>query len=235
MKAVFHLIRGDMRQIYRDPMLFISMVGPILLILLVRFIVPFVTAHFAIESYNVLLASFFILLIPLLLGVMTGFIMLDERDDKMIDYFAVTPLSKIGYLIYRLLFPGVLTIFYGIVFVEWASPESLAALDTLLVIVMLAMEAPIICLCLVALAANKIEGLALSKGVGLVVFVPFIIYFVPLPWQLVGSILPTYWTANLFLVGDISFGMLLIIGILGIFIHILYIVFLSKQFLRKID
>jgi fluoroquinolone transport system permease protein len=235
MRSVFHLIKGDMKQIYRDPMLLISLVGPFLLILLVRFILPFATAQFALGAYHELLASFFILLIPLLLGIMAGFIMLDERDDKMIDYFAVTPLSKQGYLLYRLLLPGVLTVLYGYIYLEWASPVSLPILDKLLVTVMLAMEAPIICLFLVAIAANKIEGLALSKGVGLVVFVPFIIYFVSEPWNWAGGILPTFWPAKLFLIEGVHLMTSPFIGGLGAGIHIFYIFQLSKRFLRKTD
>ncbi|NAP00551.1 hypothetical protein FRY77_31735 [Halomonas sp. MG34] len=235
MKSVFHLIKGDMKQIYRDPMLLISLIGPLLLILLVRFILPFATAQFALGAYNGLLASFFILLIPLLLGIMAGFIMLDERDDKMIDYFAVTPLSKQGYLLYRLLLPGVLTVLYGYIYLEWASPVSLPILDKLLVTVMLAMEAPIICLFLVAIAANKIEGLALSKGVGLVVFVPFIIYFVSEPWNWAVGILPTFWPAKLFLIEGVHLMASLFIGVLGVGIHFFYIFQLSKRFLRKTD
>lgn len=235
MSALYYLIKSDMKQIYRDPMLLISLVGPFLLILFVRFMVPFAVVGYDLSAYNELLASFFILLIPLIVGIMAGFMMLDERDESMIDFFAVTPLRKQGYLCYRLLLPGVLTVLYGVLYLEWASPVSLSVSATSLVIPMIAMGAPIISLCLVAMAANKIEGLALSKGVGLLVFIPIVIYFVPGPLHFVGGILPTFWAAKLFFVEASNLSVVLLIGCLGVLINVLCILFLTKRFLRKTD
>ncbi len=42
--------------------------------------------------------TFFLMLIPMMMGMVYGFILLDERDGGMITAISVTPTGKAGYL-----------------------------------------------------------------------------------------------------------------------------------------
>lgn len=49
----------------------------------------------------------------MLLGILAEFIILDERDDHLLEYYAITPLQKSGYLGYRLLMPVIISFIFS--------------------------------------------------------------------------------------------------------------------------
>lgn len=98
------------------------------------------------------------LFIPLILGVMSGFILLDEREENMIQYFAVTPLSKRGYVMIRLILPMAMTLCYSILLFASGGLMAPGAVNLLFVLIMVTLEAPIYTLLLAAYVANKVEG-----------------------------------------------------------------------------
>ncbi|MBP8292231.1 MAG: hypothetical protein KAX65_05625, partial [Caldilineaceae bacterium] len=59
-----------------------------------------------------------------------------------------------------------------------------------------ALMAPLTALALATLAQNKVQGLALMKAAGIVLFPPVVAYFVAQPWQWLLAILPTWWPAQ---------------------------------------
>lgn len=243
MNRVLHLIRLDLRQVSRDSMLALALFAPLLLIAAVRYGVPWVADLLIVElsfdlmAYDDLLLSFVLILIPLMLGMLTGFMMLDERDENLIQYYAVTPLTKMGYFNYRLAMPVALSIGYNTLLLlssPFELPSLLASIPTLL---MLAMEAPMIALLLTAFANNKVEGLALSKGLGLIVFVPAVAYFVPYPWQLIAGLVPTYWASQTLLLdmkNAPGWTLATCTGI-GVTVHYFVLRVLAMRFRRRTD
>ncbi|TXK85114.1 hypothetical protein [Paenibacillus sp. N3.4] len=241
-QKIYHLIRGDIKQIARDPMLFFYLLAPLLLLAGVRFGVPIVDEelqqrfHFDLSGYYDLIISFALLLVPLILGAMSGFMMLDERDENLINYYAVTPLTKRGYMWYRLSLTVVLTIIYSILLLLCSGLTIVNPYKIILLLSMLALEAPIFALFLAAYASNKVEGLALSKGASLLIFAPAIAYFIPALWQYLGGILPTYWISKTFLMGETAdFMTLTLIACIGDVVHTLFFRYLYKRFMMKID
>lgn len=242
MNRILHLIRGDLKQITRDPMLAFSLLGPLLLAVALRFGVPFaaeiVRSKFGtdISGYYHIIVSFMILLTPLILGMLSGFLILDERDENLINYFAVTPLAKRGYFMYRLSVPILLSAVCSMFLLLFIDLVPFDSLSSLLMIPMLALEAPIITLFLVAFASNKVEGLALSKAAGLIIFAPALIFVLPMPWQLIAGIVPAYWISKTFLLGLEGESMQAVLcAVMGIMIHLLYLRLLMKRFLLKVD
>ena len=70
----------------------------------------------------------------------------------------------------------------------------------LLVALACAPLAPLYALAMAALAQNKVQGMAISKGLGLTLLPPAIAFFVTADWQLLLGLAPTYWPVKLFLV-----------------------------------
>ncbi|WP_442604003.1 hypothetical protein [Paenibacillus sp. KN14-4R] len=242
MRIIINLIRGDMRQITRDPMLAFYLIAPLLLMAAVALGVPMVTGllqerlNFDLSGYYDFIMSFALLLIPLILGVMSGFMMLDERDENVINYYAVTPLTKSGYMWYRLLLTIVLTVIYSILLLTFSGLTPVRPMNLLLLLPMMAMEAPILALFLAAYASNKVEGLALSKGASLLIIAPIIAYFAPVPWQYVGGFLPTYWISKTFFMGATDRWMTcVVIALIGALVHLLFFRYLYKRFIIRID
>ncbi|KYC68505.1 Fluoroquinolones export permease protein [Bacillus licheniformis] len=162
--------------------------APFLLIIVTAAGVPLSAelTKFNITPYRHLIMSLAMLFIPLILGVMSGFILLDEREENMIQYFAVTPLSKRGYVMIRLILPMAMTLCYSILLFASGGLMAPGAVNLLFVLIMVTLEAPIYTLLLAAYVANKVEGLALMKGFSLLTLMPAAVYFIPVPWQLFG-------------------------------------------------
>ncbi|UAL26946.1 ABC transporter permease [Bacillus paralicheniformis] len=236
MMKIIQLIRGDMKQIRRDSMLAFYGLAPFLLIVVTAAGIPLsaeLTA-FNITPYRHLIMSF-AMLFPLILGIMSGFILLDERDENMIQYFAVTPLSKRGYVMIRLILPMALTFCYSILLFASGGLVAPGSVYLLFVLIMVTLQAPIYTLLLAAYASNKVEGLALMKGFSLLTLMPAAVYFIPLPWQLFGVFTPTYWTAKTYLAGTSHEGLVLVFGFSGVVLHVMILLLLYRRFLVKTD
>ena len=103
------LIIMDLRHAWKDPVLMALCSS--LLLFLSRFGFPVavnwldVNYSFHLEPYSGFAASLLIVTIPMLTGMLTGLLILDERDENVIAYYAVTPLMRKGYLLYRVTLP----------------------------------------------------------------------------------------------------------------------------------
>ncbi|OPA74224.1 hypothetical protein BVG16_24145 [Paenibacillus selenitireducens] len=242
MNRVLHLIRGDWRQITRDPMLMLTLLAPVILFFFVRFVTPYAAelarVHLQLDLtvYYDSFLSFMILLIPLMLGMMSGFVMLDERDENVISYYAVTPLTKQGYFLYRLAVPLLMSILFTFFLLAYGGLAPIHITQIAILLPVTALEAPLLTLFLVGFAANKVEGLALSKAAGLIVFAPVLIYFLPMPWQLFVGILPSYWVSKTLLVGlEQGASASFIYAFIGLLVHLLVIRDLLRRFIAKLD
>ena len=78
------------------------------MVLLVHLILPAATDSLLerfgfdlVPYYPMLLRFFFVLQIPLLFRLLVGLLVLDERDDDTLAALRVTPISMLGYALYR--------------------------------------------------------------------------------------------------------------------------------------
>ena len=192
------LVRADLRNWIRDPMLAFAAIGPLVLALAIRFGAPLVDTMVG-QSYD--LTSIY----PVLGGTMTifgaaiygfivGMFVLEDREQGVLTAFRVSPLSPGGYLIYRGLTAFVFALLatvpaiavVGIVTVPLPVLVGAAAVG--------ALGGPVLALGFGTFAINRIEGIALSKLINLVVLGPALgIAVVPEPFQFVLGMVPTYW------------------------------------------
>lgn len=201
---------NDLKSIRRDSLLLYMIIVPPLMAPLVRLILPWLTTR-ASEGFGVdlvpyhpmLLSFFFVLQIPLLFGVLVGLLVLDERDDDTLTALRVTPISMTGYALYRGGAAVLLSAFYVLVALPLTGLMPASVLPALVPISLLSgMLAPIFALTLAGFAANKVEGLALMKALGILLLGPFAAYFIDSNWQLLIGVLPTYWPAKAFWVAS---------------------------------
>lgn len=197
---------NDIRNIRRDSLLVYAVTVPWLLVLLVRLLVPSITTWLAeryafdLEPYYALILSFFFILeIPLIFGVVMGLLLLDERDDDTLTALRVTPLSLEGYLAYRI---GMAVLFSVVSILAMLPLTGLLDLSLVPAIIPIAlvggMIAPLLTMFLAAFAGNKLEGLALMKGFGILMLGPLAAFFIESRWQVLFGILPSYWPARAF-------------------------------------
>lgn len=192
------LLAADLRNIARDSMLRFLLLYPFIIGLVMRWLVPAVTQGVAdqldLVQYYPLIGGFFALLImPALTGTVVGFMLLDERDSGTLRALQVTPLSMGNYLLYRAGFQVLLCVAGSYIIMAFMGVLAIPLLELLPLSLLAALEAPLFAMLLASLAANKVQGVAVMKGLSLLMVLPFVSWFVAEPWQWLFGIVPTFW------------------------------------------
>ncbi|HRQ40581.1 MAG TPA: hypothetical protein PLD25_21920 [Chloroflexota bacterium] len=225
----------DGRNTRRDPMLRWMLFAPLFLALIFRFVLPWAVqmaaADFGVDlrPYLPMLYAYLALIIPVLYGAVVGFLLLDERDDRTLLALQVTPLPLAGYAAYRIGVPIALSLLLTPLTFWVVGMPGLSLWGMWVTAVAAAPLAPIYMLLLAAFAANKVQGFALMKGLGIFLIVPLVAWFLPMPWQLVLGLLPTYWPVKVFwllLAGENYWGFLAV----GLLYQSLVVVMLYRRF-----
>jgi fluoroquinolone transport system permease protein len=234
----------DAKSIGRDALLRWVILLPLLIALLARWFLPILLQQ--VESiltvdllpyYSPLMAYVLLLLVPNLVGFVTGFLLLDQRDDRTLYALQVTPLSLNGYLIYRLAMPVILSFLLTLIVLPLSGLVSLNLPLLLIAAISAAPMAPIFALALAALSQNKVQGFALMKMSGIVLLPPLAAYFIKSDWQLLLGLVPTYWPAKTlwaakdWLAGS-SAAPLWFYFLAGLAFQLLFLLLLARRFNR---
>ncbi|MHC1691906.1 MAG: hypothetical protein AB9828_02625 [Sphaerochaetaceae bacterium] len=200
-------------QIVSDGMLIVVCFASILAGFFFRFALPWLEgvlcAYFRepsiLEPYYRLFDMVLNLLAPYMLCFATAMVMLDEYDQNMIGYMAVTPLQKSGYIISHLVIPAVLSALVSILLVcvfhlsVWSWPVLVGTS------LLSGISGFTVALFLFAFSHNKVEGMAMAKLSGLILLGLPIPFFVHSNGQYLFIPLPSYWTARFCLEGNVVF------------------------------
>ena len=194
----------DAKSVVRDSMLRWLIGMPVVLALAFRWGVPALNVWlgerygFDLVPYYPLLVSFLVLMVPTLVGAVVGFLLLDHKDDRTLTALQVTPLTVEGYLAYRIAVPMVVSVPVMMASIAVADLVTMGIVPALAAAVQAAPTAPLYALFVAGFAANKVQGFALLKGVGVLVWPPVIAWFISSPWQVAFGIDPLYWPLKLF-------------------------------------
>jgi fluoroquinolone transport system permease protein len=236
------LADADRRLVWRDPLLKWILLLPVGLALLFRILIPQAhetllrTTGVDIAPYYPLIMGGYLMNAPGIVGMVIGFLLLDERDARTLTALRVTPVSVRRYLAYRISFPlfvATATTLLGYPLIE-ITPLPFGQL--LAISVVAGMSAPLIALVLATAAPNKVAGLAFVKVLNGVNLLPIAAYFLPTPAQYLAGIIPTYWPMRAFwsAAQQESYSVYLAIGCLaGAFALAVAVRLFERQLLRR--
>lgn len=229
----------DALSVRRDAMLRWMIFLPLLITAAVRTVLPSLIMHLDgwlpldLQSlYRPLMGALFFLLVPFLWGMLSGFLLLDQRDDRTLSALQITPLPLRHYLLYRLGLPTALSAATVFILFPLADLGSLHMGARFVLALGAAPLAPLVALLLAALAQNKVQGMALTKGSGLLIVPALAAYFLPLPWRWLASIAPTFWPAEAFWQALQNHPSFILYTIGGVVYQFLLIGLLSRRFER---
>ncbi len=219
--AVFRaLIYADSRLLWRDPLLGWILALPIGLALLLRALIPRVQEGllggmgFDLTPYHPLVMGGYLMTAPGMIGMVIGFLFLDERDARTLTALRTTPLSMRQYVAYRLALPLLLGTASTLIGYPLTGLTPLAFSSLLPIAIVAGFSAPLLTLVLAIAAPNKVAGFAVVKVMNAVNQLSVVAYFVPRPLQFVAGLFPTYWPMRALwssAAGD-SFGAYLVLG-----------------------
>jgi fluoroquinolone transport system permease protein len=229
-QLVRKLGRNDVKLIGRDRFLIFMFFFVIYIAVMLRYGMPWLndylmeTGALPSEAVPHSLADFYPLLISymaiytggLLVGTVYGFVLLDEKDDNTLTAMMVTPVPLQHYILYRVGMPALLAfviIFGMVLFIN----QALIPIGQLLLISAGgALTAPIVSLFFGTFAANKVQGFAYSKFVGISGWIIMLGFFVAEPAQWLLGLFPPFWVSKAYwmaLAGQNLWWMALLIGI----------------------
>jgi fluoroquinolone transport system permease protein len=149
-------------------------------------------------------------------GVLIGFLLVDEKDDRTLTALQVTPLPLNSYILYRVAIPIILTFVLMFVIFPLANLTDFNLRTILISAIAAAPMAPMLALILAPVAPNKVQGFALMKLMGIVLLAPVLAYFAPTGWELAFGIFPTYWPMKVYWLlhaGDSSVWIYLLVAV----------------------
>jgi fluoroquinolone transport system permease protein len=233
-KVIRSLGINDVKNIIRDPFLKWMIPAPFLMAIAFRFLIPELTTlvapWIALEEYYPLLLSMVVVFVPLMYGIVVGFMLLDERDENTLTALKVTPMSIRRYLLYRVTAPIIVSIVTTLLAYPLVGLMDLDLTSLVAVTILASMSAPFIALIFVAFARNKVEGFAIQKMLGGVFMIPMVAYFIHSDWQLLFGIFPTYWPLKAFWVACEGGPNLIVYVLVGVLVHLAFIGVLLKRF-----
>jgi len=135
-----------------------------------------------------------VITIPMMFGFVTGFLIMDERDENLLTVLRVMPISRNSYLVYRMAFLSVLSFVYILLFPTFTGLIDITLVEYLPIAVLLALFTPMLGLIANIVANNKVQAFAVFKMLGGVFFLPLFAFFINNDLKYIFGIIPNFWT-----------------------------------------
>ena len=199
--------RNDLRGTYRDPLLVTIVLAPVIWSTGVALLTPLFTEMLAdryefdlVPYYPLVLTAFLLLTSIIIAGGLAAFLVLDEVDAGTLTALRVTPVLLSIFFGYRAGTVMVVTTVYVVATMSFSGILEPGLVPSLIPIGLLAgMSAIVTLLLILAMANNKIQGLAAVRALGMLIAgLPCLPWFIHSDWNLAFGVLPPYWAAKAF-------------------------------------
>jgi fluoroquinolone transport system permease protein len=199
--------RNDVRGTYRDPLLIMLIVAPVIWTTGTVVLIPPLTTTLA-QRYDIDLVPYYPLVITALLlltsiiiaGALAAFLVLDEIDAGTLTVLRVAPIRLSAFITYRAATVVVVTTVYVVTTMTGSGLLTPGLTPVLVPIGLVAGLAAIVTMLLiVSVADNKIQGIAMVRLLGIVIAgLPCVPWFIDSAWNVAFGVLPPYWPAKAF-------------------------------------
>jgi len=196
-------IKSELKKIFREPIMVLLFFAPILITLIFKllyvFLVPFIQKYIAFDMslYQHYVLVFTMIMSAMLLSIVMGFTMIDDRDNKIVELISVTPMGKSGYLIMRLSLVFLFVFIYSIYTYLFMGIYILPIFTLLYLSLILCIYSAVMGLFLFSVASDKVNGLTYAKGMN-VVFLFAFVDLLNIKWlNTLSGFFPPYWVTRI--------------------------------------
>ena len=194
MSSTIRYLLYDLRLTWRESSTRTFLLMPFVFLGLLLWGVPsLLTAFPAVEPWSALLLDGIVLQGGIMFGMVSGMLLLDEKDQGLITVYRVSPIKFGRWIALKMAFPLLATLAYALTCFAINPVQHFGVVPLLLSAVHFALITPLIALIVAAAADNKVEGLTWFKFVDLVMIAPFLGFFLPAPWSQIFMVFPTHW------------------------------------------
>lgn len=207
------LIAADLRSISRNSLLGLLAVMPLIAALAYRFMIPdeaaladLAGARFSVDLERIrpliedallhmhaLLMALFVGLSASMIGAVYGLLLVEEREERVLQSVRVMPISFAAYMLGRTALPMLLSTAVTTLAYPLAGMAPLPLTTVFAIAAAGATLAPVITLFIVAFAPGRVTALALVRLVSLLTVLPVIAWFVDPPGEWAFAPIGSYW------------------------------------------
>lgn len=195
--------RSDFINLLRDDMVVLISILPMVMIICFKCGIlwgqPLIAHYlsFDIGPYTAYIMAFVILISSELLGVVMGFMMINDRDQSILEWICVTPLGLSGYVANRMVLVSILNVAYVIITIYSFKVVEINLAKLAFITAITSLVTIIIGMMLFVLASDKVKGLTYAKFLNIWSLLVFSDLLKD-PLLTGGSMLiPTYWIGRL--------------------------------------
>jgi fluoroquinolone transport system permease protein len=233
--------RNDIRGTYREPLLVMIVLAPVIWTTGVSILTPLFTEMLSerygfdlVPYYPLVLTAFLLLTSIIIVGGLAAMLVLDELDAGTLSALRVTPVPLAAFFAYRAGTVMVVTALYVVATMSFSGILEPGLFPALIPIGLLSgLSAVVTLLLIVAVASNKIQGIAMIRALGMLIAgLPCLPWFIDSAWNLAFGVLPPYWAAKAFWVAsdhDVWWPYLVV----GVVYNLIMAWLLFRRFLAK--
>ncbi len=226
------LFRADVYNVRRDPIMALAL-GAIMLLPAALWywrepLDAYALSAFEISGFSDYVVSFVLIIPSILLGWVTGMLLLEDRDDGPLLALEVTPVGRNGFLLYRAGATALLSFIVTLIITGMLMDEPLSM--KLYLALLIALEAVMFTFALLSMAGNKVEGLALSKVLNIAALIP-LAALITSPLRYLAAVIPSYWVGELLYIDTLP---KVLAYPLAILVHLAVLICLYRLMLKRI-
>jgi len=233
MKKLIKVAVNDFRLVFRDNSLKIFIVLPLLTLVFTRYAVPYIAG-----TYSVLLEYIPIILMmattqgATAFGFIYSMVLVDEKDTNVAKVYGILPVSKVWFVVFRLIPPFVLAALTTFLLLLVEPFYGLPVIQSLVYSILIGLLVPLMILFVAIPANNKIEAMTWQKLFNLPLALPVLAFYLPTSFSFLFIIFPTFWAFQ-GLDSLIKGGNFWLYMLIGFAYSILLIVLMIKRFIRS--
>ena len=162
------------------------------------FLVNFIDEQSDNPTWGKMVAMLLVLMTSYVFGAVTGFTLLDDKDDKVLMSLKITPISTKMYVLVKILIGYVFGFIATLIIVFATGFLADSSIWMILLITIIAsMQAPFIALVVNSIAQNKVEGFVIMKATGMTLILPAVAFFYTDWKEFFFIIAPGFWPARM--------------------------------------
>lgn len=217
-------------------MLRVLLPAPFLVGLFFKVTIPFVNGiietkySFSLSPWYGIADGMLVCLTPMFATMISAFLLLEERGEGIGAFYQITPAEGYSYVTACMGIPMVWAFSAAMLSLFFFNISKLSLITILSSSFISTLAGVSLGMMVVSIADNRVEGLTLSKLMGVSFLGLILIWFIPPPYQYFMSFLPSFWIGKLLLEGTSLFAVAS-----GILVCILWVMFFTRRFLRRIS
>jgi len=206
-RLILLLAAGDWRRSRKDFTLLWLLLSPVVNGLVLMAVLPrlawILDNDVDLLAYKPVIVGFvFLWLCPLSIGLWASMLFLEEKE-KGLKVMALLPISRSGFLAYRLWLPGLYSFFLILLGLVLCGPAGQSYGSLGWVSLVASLQTPLLGMMLFRFSKTRMQALQLSKLLRVIEFGVLFSFFWPPQWQnLAGLVFPPYWVLKTYLIGS---------------------------------